>query len=52
MVGKVDTVLFVVGQADWLTAAFVFHELNGLEICIDLGSVGFGWMIVTAKIKA
>lgn len=52
MVGKMDTVLFVVGEGDWLTAALVLIELDGLEVFIDLVPVGFGWVVVAAEVEA
>jgi hypothetical protein len=52
IVGEVDTVLFVVGEGHWLTAAFVFYEFDGLEVSIDLVPVCFGGMVVAAEVEA
>jgi hypothetical protein len=52
IVGEVDTVLFVVGEGHWLTAAFVLYEFDGLEVSIDLVPVCFGRMVVAAEVEA
>jgi hypothetical protein len=52
IIGEVDTVLFVVGEGHWLTAAFVLYEFDGLEVSIDLVPVCFGEMVVAAEVEA
>jgi hypothetical protein len=52
IVGEMDTILFVIGEGHWLTAAFVLYEFDGLEVSIDLVPVCFGRMVVAAEIEA